>query len=421
MKKFTFKYVKQYFEDNNCELLEKEYVNSKIKMKYKCSCGDDNKITFYGFKQGHRCKKCGNKKKAKKRKLTYEYVYNYFKDNNCELLEEKYVNSHTKMKYKCSCGNDSEISFGNFKQGYRCKKCGIEKNKEKQKHTFEYIKQYFKDNNCELLEENYVNNHTKMKYKCNCGYISMITFGNFQAGQRCLECAGCKKWSHKDVSQFFQKRGCELLEDKYINSITKMKYKCSCGNISQTTLGNFKSGKRCMKCSGNEKYTFEYVFDFFKSRGCELLETVYKNARTVMKYKCKCDSIDKIRFDDFRGGAFCHNCAINKRAGINHYNYNPNLTDEERINRRKTPENRIWRKNTYKRDNYTCQKCFQRGCKLNAHHIVNYATNKELRVDEDNGITFCKNCHIEFHKIYGRKNNNREQLNEFLKIGILNI
>ena len=53
---------------------------------------------------------------------------------------------------------------------------------------------------------------------------------------------------------------------------------------------------------------------------------------------------------------------------------------------------------------------------MNAYHIENYATNEELRLDIDNGITFCKNCHIEFHKIYGKINNNKQQLYEFLNI-----
>ena len=34
-------------------------------------------------------------------KFTYEYVYNYFKEQKCKLLETEYINSSTKMKYKC--------------------------------------------------------------------------------------------------------------------------------------------------------------------------------------------------------------------------------------------------------------------------------------------------------------------------------
>ena len=50
----------------------------------------------------------------------------------------------------------------------------------------------------------------------------------------------------------------------------------------------------------------------------------------------------------------------------------------------------------------------------NAHHILNYAEHKELRLNVDNGITFCVDCHKIFHKRFGYKNNNKEQINEFL-------
>ena len=55
------------------------------------------------------------------------------------------------------------------------------------------------------------------------------------------------------------------------------------------------------------------------------------------------------------------------------------------------------------------------GWKLNAHHIQNFAQYPELRTAIANGITFCKECHKEFHKIYGIKNNNAEQIKEFLE------
>lgn len=51
---------------------------------------------------------------------------------------------------------------------------------------------------------------------------------------------------------------------------------------------------------------------------------------------------------------------------------------------------------------------------LNAHHIINFAQNESLQLDVDNGITLCKNCHHLFHRIYGKKNNNFVQIQEFI-------
>lgn len=75
-----------------------------------------------------------------------------------------------------------------------------------------------------------------------------------------------------------------------------------------------------------------------------------------------------------------------------------------------------WRKSVFQRDNYTCQKCLQRGGKLHAHHIRSFASNPKLRTDLDNGICLCEHCHLSFHQRYGKLDNNKRQLNSFLKL-----
>lgn len=83
---------------------------------------------------------------------------------------------------------------------------------------------------------------------------------------------------------------------------------------------------------------------------------------------------------------------------------------------RNSIENRLWREAVFARDNWTCQKYGTKGCKLNAHHILNFAKHPELRFALDNGITLSNKAHREFHKIYGKENNTKKQINEFLNI-----
>lgn len=78
-----------------------------------------------------------------------------------------------------------------------------------------------------------------------------------------------------------------------------------------------------------------------------------------------------------------------------------------------------WRNAVYERDSYTCQCCGDSsGGNLNAHHIYNYSEHEELRYDISNGITMCELCHMpncygSFHRIYGTKNNDIYQLQEY--------
>jgi len=62
-----------------------------------------------------------------------------------------------------------------------------------------------------------------------------------------------------------------------------------------------------------------------------------------------------------------------------------------------------WRNAVYKRDNYTCQWCGQKGGRLNADHIKPYAAYPHLRHVLSNGRTLCVECHKKTDS-YGWKN-----------------
>jgi DNA-directed RNA polymerase subunit RPC12/RpoP len=110
----------------------------------------------------------------------------------------------------------------------------------------------------------------------------------------------------------------------------------------------------------------------------------------------------------------CKKCYSKFNQKENNSNWKGGITPENQKIRHSI-EYDLWKNSVFARDNWVCQKTKIRGGVLHSHHIQNFAQFPELRFAIDNGITFSKQIHKLFHKIYGKKNNTKEQLEEFLK------
>lgn len=85
------------------------------------------------------------------------------------------------------------------------------------------------------------------------------------------------------------------------------------------------------------------------------------------------------------------------RSGENHPNWKGGITPQNQ-RERGSQKYAAWRKAVFSRDKYTCQVCGKRGGELNAHHLMPWAKNKECRFSVENGVTLCKDCHMDAHK-----------------------
>ena len=83
-----------------------------------------------------------------------------------------------------------------------------------------------------------------------------------------------------------------------------------------------------------------------------------------------------------------------------------------------------WRADIFKRDNYHCQNCGEKGY-IEAHHIISFSkllkifkitTSEQARKcealwDIGNGISYCRNCHILLDENIGKRGTSINQLN----------
>ena len=249
---------------------------------------------------------------------------------------------------------------------------------------------------------------------CDCGNAKPIMAKHLKGGAiqscGCLQKERTSETNKKDLTN--KKFGKLTAIREYSKDKDGYKWlcKCDCGNECIVSAHNLSIGNT-------------------KSCGCLHKETSSESMKQLRKeweenedYKqMQSDKIKKQWEDEEFKKA--HAMMMNKRwkdeeyiknhSGENSHWYNPYLTDEERKQGRNIEGYKKWTDEIKKQANWTCEVCGKHGGNMNAHHLDGYNWCKEKRVDINNGICLCEQCHREFHKIYGQGNNTKEQYIEF--------
>jgi hypothetical protein len=277
------------------------------------------------------------------------------------------------------------------------------------------------------------------------------------------------KWNPKICNRYielgykFTKIGEEFLVS--VNDLTdysKAKIYCICdycGKQYETNWSNYKKQKKgilnkdcCSNINCVENKSKEAIINKYGVSNIRKISGVDEKIKNTNRQKYGCENPfgskfvqEKIRNHYLDKYGVEHNMKLPEcvkkardttlsRYGVEHYTHtkewkfafsgsnNPNWKGNNATtvrNGRELPEYREWRKYIFDRDKYTCRCCGKKNgngkyIRLEAHHIFNWKDNISLRYDKTNGATLCQNCHIYFHKIYGKKNNTQLQFDEFV-------
>lgn len=162
--------------------------------------------------------------------------------------------------------------------------------------TIEIIKEKCEELGIECLSDKYIDRFTKLKFKCKCGNQFERVWNKVKNGRiKCSECSGKKHYTIEGVKLECQEWGIECLSETYKNEKEKLLFKCNCGEIFERTWSDVKHGRQrnCLKCKGRKTrdrcvFTIEEIREKCKDLNITCLSSEYVNAKTFMRFKCKC-------------------------------------------------------------------------------------------------------------------------------------
>lgn len=210
-----------------------------------------------------------------------------------------------------------------------------------------------------------------------------------------FQCAHCSvifidKSSYKSRLSKFCSKKC------YALSLRKSRFCPVCNGHVGWQNKIFCSKKCCVKVQKGKSLSIEHTASLSKAKIGKPIKHLLENKEEISKKISK----------SLRGRSQPWN------RGENHPRYiDGGKAAWERQKAMGRVEYKEWRRNVFKKDNFTCIICLKKGCRLNADHIKPWATFPEDRYNVENGRTLCIKCHRETDTFGGKMHRKKIGIN----------
>lgn len=282
------------FESKNLELLEKEFVNERQPMKYRCRrCGYEATKDVAHLKRDQGCKRCANRETAEKRRFTIEKIREFLNKREWKLHSTEYRKNSDKIIVECEKGHSIDVTFMSLRAGAGCRVCS-----GRAVPTFEQRTEIFHNLGLELLTEEYDGAHIPIPCRCvKCNKETQRSWTMARQGYGCHMCFPLSK-GEGAIARFLDKVECEYTrqykteECKNIKPLPFDFAIFDCTREKLMALIEFDGAQHRMPIEyfgGEEGFLYRKTNDDIKNRFCE-----NKNIPLLRIHDTEIDDVEEI-------------------------------------------------------------------------------------------------------------------------------
>ena len=406
------------------------YKNKSAKARWVCACDcGKHTIVLSGSLIKGATTSCGcylterrRSQKRTRRDITGQ-VFNYL-TALAECPPRQHLDKPGPRRWlcQCKCGNQKVIAMSELCSG-KIKSCGCYRSSNKIDFTGK------KFGRLSVLgpapDKSYPGGQKARQWHCicRCGKHVTIQQGSLQQGLTkscgCLAKERARKASTKLLEPNAKFGELTVIRRNGQTNGHKIKWlcRCSCGKYT-TVIGKLLRNGHTKSCGCSRTKHKICAGDRYSRLTVLRIKRRDSRGRAIWECKCDCGATTlSTAWQLYSKNKQSCGCLIKDLVGPKHHNWDATLTDEHRNKSRlrvKTNQTTGLSKKVFQRDNFTCIHCGQYGTALAAHHIMPWAAYPTLRYAVENCITLCKDCHREFHSMYGKNDFDDEDLNEYL-------
>jgi hypothetical protein len=166
------------------------------------------------------------------------------------------------------------------------------------------------------ISSRYISSRIPLRWRCRRGHQWKAMPTNVSKGSWCPTCAHRKRLTIGEMRALARRRGGECLSDQYVNSETKLLWRCAAGHEWEAAPGLVKGGRWCSHCAHVAHLSLEAMVQIASSRGGRCLSTAYVNVDTHLSWKCQAGHQWTATPASIRSGRWCPYCVHNRRLEL---------------------------------------------------------------------------------------------------------
>ncbi len=274
------------------EVLSSRYINDWTKLRFRCAEGHEWAQTPSGVKQGKWCAVCGWARGAAARKApAIARLHHIVARRGGAVVSPQYLNSQTKLRFRCGERHEWNAVPSSVLRGTWCPFCA-NKDRMKQhairKHrVLRRLRHIAKKRGGEILSPAFVDSRTPLLFRCAGGHTWMALAESIDGG---VWCPTCKEESLLALLQSIaQGWGGACLSERCRGSRHRLHWRCAQGHRWISTAEQIKRGIWCPKCRHPGKGDIGRMRQIALERGGQCLSNKYVDSETRLRWRCRED------------------------------------------------------------------------------------------------------------------------------------
>lgn len=170
------------------------------------------------------------------------------------LLSSAYLGYNTKLQWRCKENHTWEAPPASIIIGKWCRKCADKTEANRRRFMIQDAIKLAEQKDGSCLSTVYIDNASKLKWRCSQGHTWEATYNNIQKGQWCPICFSGRRGESRripltEIKELAVAKGGRCLSNDYVNNRTKLVWECRQGHQWNATLGHIKRGQWCPHCA----------------------------------------------------------------------------------------------------------------------------------------------------------------------------